>query len=415
MSSSSTPTQHRRPLEGLKVLDLGRMFAAPYAGQVLGDLGAEVIKVEQPAGDEMRHYGPLFLKSTDGEELLESTYSIACNRNKRSIVIDLNRPEGREAVRKLAGWADVVLENFKVGGLARYGLDYASVRAFNPGVVYCSVTGFGQEGPYASQPGVDTMFQALSGMMTVTGEPDGPPQRVGFILVDLVTGLFATVAVLAALREREANGGEGQQIDLALFDTAFALLSHRAMEWLMAGVNPKRRGSTSSGSVPGRNMPTLDGVLTVQAGSQSQFRKLCATLGAPHLAQDPRFLTARDRTANEAALMQLLEREFAKRSASEWYDILRKAGVYAAPLNTVSQAFEDPQAVARGVRQETLHPKAGPISLVANPIRFSRSPMGPGKAPPLLGADTEAVLAGLGFDARKIRAAQGLEEEAACD
>lgn len=403
-------TRARKPLEGLKVLDLGRMFAAPYAGQMLGDLGADVIKVEHPAGDEMRHFGPHFLKSTDGEELLESTYSLSCNRNKRSVVIDLTREAGREAAMRLVGWADVVLENFKVGDLARYGLDYEAARRINPGVVYCSVTGFGQDGPYARQPGVDTMFQAMSGMMSVTGEPDGPPQRIGYIVVDIATGLFATTAVLAALRDRDLNGGEGQQIDLALFDTAFALLSHRAMEFLVAGVNPMRRGSSSSGNVPGRNMQTREGVLTLQAGGQSQFRKLCDVLGLSHLADDPRFSTARERAANEKPLMDMLEAEFAKRTAAEWYDILREAGVCAAPMNTVSQAFEDQQVKHRGVRQETPHPKAGTVSLIANPIRFSRSPMEAGKAPPLLGADTEAVLSGLGFDARQIRAAQGLED-----
>ena len=301
----------RKPLDGIKVLDLGRMFAAPYAGQVLGDLGAEVIKVEHPRGDEMRHYGPWFLKDRDGGELLESTYSIAANRNKRSVVIDFTRPEGLEAVKRLAVWADVVIENFKVGDLARYGLDYESVRKTNPGVVFCSVTGFGQDGPYAAQPSVDTMFQAMSGMMSVTGEPDGPPQRIGFIVVDLATGLFAAVAILAALRERQQNGGEGQQIDVALFDTAFALLSHRAMEWLMSGHNPMRRGSSSSGNVPGRNMATAEGVLTVHAGSPKQFARLCEVLGLPHLPDDPRFATARARAANEAELMPLLEAEFA--------------------------------------------------------------------------------------------------------
>jgi crotonobetainyl-CoA:carnitine CoA-transferase CaiB-like acyl-CoA transferase len=399
----------RKPLEGVKVLDLGRMFAAPYAGQVLGDLGAEVTKVESPRGDEMRHYGPIFLKSEAGEELLESTYSLSCNRNKRSVVVDLTKPEGREAVRRMAAQADVVIENFKVGDLARYGLDYASIKALNPGVVFCSVTGFGQDGPYAKQPGVDTMFQAMSGMMTVTGEPDGPPQRIGFIVVDLATGLFAAVAILAALRDREVNGGEGQQIDVALFDTAFALLSHRALEYLVAGHTPVRRGSASSGNVPGRNMATSDGVLTVQAGSPVQFRRLCEVLGLDHLPDDPRFCTARLRAANEQALMPLLEAEFAKRPAGEWYDILRVAGVYAGRMNTVPEAFEDIQVKHRGVREEVSHPKAGQVALVANPIRFSRSPNGGGKAPPLLGEDTEDVLRALGFDAREIRAAQGLE------
>jgi crotonobetainyl-CoA:carnitine CoA-transferase CaiB-like acyl-CoA transferase len=398
-----------KPLEGIKVLDLGRMFAAPYAGQVLADLGAEVVKVERPRGDEMRHYGPPFLTTPDGEELLESSYSLSCNRGKRSVVLDLTRPEGREAVKRLAAGVDVVIENFKVGDLQRYGLDYEAIKAINPGVIYCSVTGFGQDGPYARQPGVDTMFQAMSGMMTVTGEPDGPPQRIGFIAVDLATGLYAAIAILAALREKEVNGGGGQQIDIALFDTAFALLSHRAMEYLMTGKNPMRRGSSSSGSVPGRNFPCSEGVLTLQAGAEDQFRKLCRVMGLPHLPDDPRFTTRRDRIANESALMALLEVEFTKRPAAEWHQLLLGEGVYAGPLNTVSEAFADPQARHRGVRQELSHPRAGTVSTIANPIRFSKSTIAGGKAPPMLGEDTEAVLRDIGFDVDEIRAAQGLE------
>jgi crotonobetainyl-CoA:carnitine CoA-transferase CaiB-like acyl-CoA transferase len=386
-----------KPLAGLRVLDLGRMFAAPWAGQMLADLGADVIKVEQPRGDEMRHYGPPFLTTPAGEELLESTYSAACNRNKRSLAADLKTEEGRRTVAALAARADVVIENFKVGTLERFGLDYATVRAGNPGVIFCSVTGFGQSGPYASQPGVDTMFQALSGMMTLTGEPDGEPQRIGMIVVDLVTGLYAAIAVLAALQERHRSG-QGQHIDLALFDCAFSIMSHRAMEYLMAGIEPMRRGSSSSGNVPGKNFRCREGTLTVQAGAEDQFRKLCDALGRPELPSDPRFADRRARAAHEREIMAILDGIFLTRTAADWFETLLAAGVYCAPLNTVSQGFADPQARHRGVVEETLHPAAGPLKLIANPIRYSRTPIAGHRAPPQVGEHTAEILAALARD-----------------
>jgi len=358
-----------KPLAGLRVLDLGRMFAAPWAGQMLGDLGAEVIKIEQARGDEMRHYGPPFLTASDGEELLESSYSISCNRNKRSVVADLRTPEGRAIVSGLAERADIVIENFKAGTLARYELDYPALRTRNPGVIYCSVTGFGQDGPYAARPGVDTMFQALSGMMMLTGEPDGEPQRIGMIVVDMVTGLYATIAVLAALHER-ARSGEGQHIDLALFDCAFSTMSHRAMEYLMAGIEPMRRGSSSSGNVPGKNFRCSEGVITIQAGAEDQFRKLCAALDRPDLPERPEFADRRARAANERELMVILDEIFLTRSASDWFELLLDAGVYCAPLNKVSEGFADPHAVQRGVVETLHHAKAGDIRTISNPIRF---------------------------------------------
>jgi crotonobetainyl-CoA:carnitine CoA-transferase CaiB-like acyl-CoA transferase len=299
------------------------MFAAPWAGQMLGDLGAEVIKVERHAGDEMRSYGPPFLKGRDGQELADSAYSLAANRNKRSIAVDLTQPQGVEVVRTLALRSDVVIENFKAGDLARRGLDYASLKALKPDLVYVSITGFGQDGPYAQRPAVDTMAQAMSGMMSVTGEPGGEPQKVGFVVTDLITGLYAVIAVLAGLRHREVQGGPGQHVDLALLDTAIASMSHRTMEYLMTGAPPERKGSGSPGNVPARNFLTADGEICVQAGGEAQFKKLCRALGRDDMLADPRFATRRERAAHEAALVGRLNAIFLTRRSSEWFELLQ--------------------------------------------------------------------------------------------
>lgn len=379
-----------KPLEGVRILDLGRMFAAPFAAQILGDLGAEVIKIEIAGGDEMRHYGPPFLQATDEGDLPESTYSICCNRNKRSVVADLKSPDGQRLVRDLALRADVLIENFKPGTLARFGLDYAALSAANPELVYCSLTGFGQEGPYIERPGVDSMFQAMTGMMMLTGEPDGEPQRIGFVAVDFVSGLYAATAILAAIHER-ARSGEGQQIDLALLDCAFSLMAHRATEYLMAGTEPMRRGSRSSGNVPGKNFLCSLGTVNIQAGSEDQFRKLCTALDRPDLVADERFATRRGRMANDEALYEILETIFLERTAQDWFERLNGAGVYCAPLNTVSEGFDDPHVVARGVVETLDHPVAGPVRLIANPIRFGRTPISGNKAPPLIGEHSDEV------------------------
>jgi crotonobetainyl-CoA:carnitine CoA-transferase CaiB-like acyl-CoA transferase len=382
----------RRPLSGIRVLDLGRMFAAPWAGQVLGDLGAEVIKVEHPRGDEMRHYGPPFLKDGDGGELLESPYSLSANRNKRSIAIDIGKPEGVALVRSLALASDVLLENFKTGDLARRGLDYATLKAMKPELIYISITGFGQDGPYAGRPAVDTMGQAMSGMMSITGEPGGPPQKIGVVLIDLITGLYGAIAALAALRHREVNGGSGQTVDLALLDSAVAAMSHRATEYLMTGIAPGPRGSGSAGNVPAGNFPCKDGLICVQAGGDPQFRKLCRALGLEALIDDPRFRGRRDRARNEAELLEILHGIFRTRTTKDWFEALEAQGVFCAPIYDLEGCFADPQVQARGLRRPTPHGTAGAVDLIASPMRFSETPVQFDRAPPLVGEHTDEIL-----------------------
>lgn len=381
------------PLKGVRVLDLSRMFAAPWAAQLLGDLGAEVIKIERPGrGDEMRHYGPPFLKDREGNDLLETAYSLAANRNKRSITVDLANPEGQCLIHRLAKISDVFIENYKVGNLARFGLDYASVKATNPNIIYCSITGFGQDGPYANRPGVDTIFQAMSGMMSITGEADGPPQKVGLVIVDLITGLYAAVGALAALRNREVQGGPGQHIDLALLDSAMATMSHRAMEFFISDVVPQRKGTASAGNVPARNFECRDGAICVQAGGEEQFRKLCRAIEKPELAEDPRFVNRRARIANEADLIPLLDIIFASKPVAEWMEILTDGGIYCGPYYDVKQAFDDPHVVSRKLKREAPHAATDHVPLIANPLRFSETPIDDFQAPPLLGQHTEEIL-----------------------
>jgi crotonobetainyl-CoA:carnitine CoA-transferase CaiB-like acyl-CoA transferase len=388
-----------QPLSGIRVLDLGRMFAAPWAGQLLGDLGADVIKVERLDGDEMRHYGPPYLVTPQGEEILESAYSLSCNRNKRSIAINLAAPEGVQLARELAMRSDVLLENFKSGDLARRGLDYASLKALNPGLVYCSITGFGQDGPYAARPAVDAMAQAMSGMMSITGEAAGEPQKVGVVLADLITGLYGVISVLAALRHREVNGGGGQAADLALLDTAIAAMSHRATEYLMTGRIPERRGSGSAGNVPAGVFPCQDGDICIQAGGDPQFQKLCRAVRRPDLAADPRFANRRGRLANETALLQILHGLFRARPMADWFDALLAEGVFCAPIYNVAECFDDPHVRSRGVQRAIAHPKAGEVPAIANPIRYSATPIRFDRPPPMLGEHTDEVLAQvLGLD-----------------
>ncbi|MDB5471510.1 MAG: acyl-CoA transferase/carnitine dehydratase [Caulobacter sp.] len=381
------------PLSGIKVLDMGRVMAAPFATQMLADLGAEVVKIERPVrGDEMRHYRPPEVFDKTGELTNESVYFLAANRGKKSITVDFTKPEGRDLILALARTSDIFMENFKVGDLVRYGLDYAGVTAAAPEIIYCSITGFGQTGPYARLPGVDGVFQAMSGLMSVTGEPDGPAQKVGLVIIDIITGLYAAIGILASLRNREVKGGTGQHVDIALLDSAVAAMSHRAMEYLVTGATPQRIGSGTQGSVPSQMFSCSDGELHVAAGADPRFERLCAILGVPDLFDDPRFRQRGDRVRNKKALTEILAPLFMTNTVAHWFERLSQAGVMCSPLYNLKQVFGDDQVKHRRLRREVEHPTLGPLSMVANPIGLSATPIEDYRPPPTLGQHTEEVL-----------------------
>jgi crotonobetainyl-CoA:carnitine CoA-transferase CaiB-like acyl-CoA transferase len=333
-----------KPLSGLKVLELARILAGPWSGQLLADLGAEVIKVERPdGGDDTRHWGPPF--ATDGA----AAYFHSCNRGKASVAIDLESPSGQEQVRALAAQSDVLIENFKVGGLAKYGLDYPSLSALNPGLVYCSITGFGQTGPYASRAGYDFIIQGMGGAMSLTGEPDGPPQKSGVAYADLFTGLYSTVAILAALRERDRTG-RGAQIDMALLDCQVAVLANQALNWMASGQVPHRMGNGHANLVPYQAFPTSDGEVIIAVGNDRQYERLCALLGVPELAGEERFRTNAGRVTHRAELVPLIEAATRRRGRAELSDALEQAGIPAGPINPLDAVFADPQVIVRGMR-----------------------------------------------------------------
>ena len=392
MTAGSTP---QGALSHLKVLDLSRILAGPWAGQLLADLGAETFKVERPGtGDDTRAWGPPFVKDAEGEAL-DAAYFLCANRNKKSLVIDFTRPEGQVLIRALAAECDVLIENFKVGGLAAYGLDYESLREVNPGLIYCSITGFGQTGPYAARPGYDFLIQGMGGLMSITGaaagEPGAGPQKVGVAVTDVMTGLYATVGILAALAHRERTG-EGQHIDLALLDVQVAALANQAANYLVGGVAPGRMGNAHPNIVPYQDFPTADGHMIVAVGNDAQFARLCAELGAPQIAADTRFAANKDRIAHREALASELSRYTGARSTAHWIAALEAAGVPCGPINTIDQVFDDPQVRSRGMRVDLPHRGGGTVPLVANPLRFSASPVRYHTAPPELGAHTRDVL-----------------------
>jgi crotonobetainyl-CoA:carnitine CoA-transferase CaiB-like acyl-CoA transferase len=376
-------------------LDLSRVLAGPWATQILGDLGAEVIKIEKPGeGDETRHFGPPFLTRPDGSRG-DATYFLSANRNKKSVTIDFARPEGAALVKALARRAHVVVENFKTGALARYGLDYASLSADNPALVYCSLTGFGHTGPAKDKAGYDYLIQGMGGLMSVTGQPDGmpgaEPMKVGVAVSDLVTGLYTTIAIQAALIH-QARTGEGQSIDMALFDCQAAGLANQAMNHLVGGMQPKRLGNAHPNIVPYQVFATADGFLILAVANDGQFRRFCAASGLDSLVTDPRFTTNAERVGHRETVVALLKPVMATRTTADWITTLEAANVPCGPINTVEQVFAEPQAKARGFTVSLPHDEAGLIDLVASPLRLEKTPPEYHSAPPLLGQHTDAVL-----------------------
>jgi crotonobetainyl-CoA:carnitine CoA-transferase CaiB-like acyl-CoA transferase len=391
------------PLSHIRVLDLSRVLAGPWAGQNLADLGAEVIKVERPVvGDDTRSWGPPFLTGPDGQPTSDAAYFLAANRGKKSVTIDFTQPDGQDLVRRLAAGCDIVIENFKVGGLAKYGLDYNSIQAINPGIIYCSITGFGQTGPYRNRAGYDFLIQGMGGLMSVTGEPDdapgGGPVKVGVAIVDIFTGMYAVTSVLAALAHRERTG-EGEYIDLALLDVQVATLANQATNYLVSGCSPERLGNSHPNIVPYQALATSDGHIILAVGNDSQFSRFCTVAGCPELAGDERFSTNACRVCNRTELMPIVIEIFKQRTRAEWIDALEQAGVPCGPINTIAEVFANPQVQSRGMSIDVPHKGSGQIPLVGSPMKFTRAPLDDRQPPPQLGEHNDEVLTGiLGLD-----------------
>ena len=397
------------PLSGLRVLDFSRILAGPWAAQTMADLGAEVIKIERPGtGDDTRQWGPPFIVAKDGSETPDAAYFHCANRGKKSITLDLASAKGQDIARALAGRSDILLENYKRGGLSRYGLGYEDLRAVNPGLVYCSITGFGQTGPYSDRAGYDFLIQAMGGLMSITGErddlPGGGPQKVGVAVTDVLTGLYTAIAALAAVRER-GKTGQGKHIDMALFDVAVASTANQAMNYLATGEAPVRMGNAHPNVVPYQTFRTADRYVVVAVGNDSQFGRFCEAGGRPDLAADERFKTNAGRIEHRDALIPAVSEMMLSRTQDEWIAALEAVGVPCGPINDLDQIFADPQAVARGLRMELPHSEAGSVPGVANPIRYVGEPHDyPGGAP-VLGEHTGEVLTGLlGMDEDEIGA-----------
>ncbi|ASC65745.1 CoA transferase [Achromobacter denitrificans] len=401
-SAASTETTMQKPLSHIRVLDLSRILAGPWATQNLADLGAEVIKVEKPGvGDDTRQMGPPFLKDRGTGMDGDAAYFMSCNRGKKSLAIDFSHPRGQEIVRELARNADVFVENYKVGALKRYGLDYAALREINPQLVYCSVTGFGQTGPYKDRAGYDYLIQGMGGLMSVTGErdelPGGGPQRAGVAVADLLAGMYATTAILAALQHRDRGRG-GQHIDISLLDCMVGSLVNQSMNFLVSGQVPRRMGSGHPNIAPYAVYPAADGHLVLAVGNDTQFRRLCQAVGQPEVGTDPRFATISARVLNRAELDAWLVPVTRSRALADWTALLERAQVPGGPINGMDQVFADEQVIARGMRAELEHPVYGPVPTVRNPIRFSETPLEPAGAPPALGQHNEEVLRSLGIE-----------------
>jgi glutaryl-CoA transferase len=393
------------PLDGIRVLDLSRVLAGPWASQTLADLGAEVIKVERPGtGDDTRSWGPPYATDARGKSTSDSAYFLSTNRGKKSVAIDITDPQGQNAIRELARTSDILIENFKVGGLAKYGLDYGTLAPINPRLVYCSITGFGQTGPYRDRAGYDFMVQGLGGLMSITGAPDttpgGGPMKVGVAVADIFTGLYATIGILAALRHREQTG-HGDHIDMALLDVQVAVLANQALNYLMSGVSPTRLGNAHPNIVPYQTFATSDGYFILAVGNDSQFRRFCETAGCPELADDELFANNPARVANREALVPLIEAQTRRRPTGHWIADLEAAGVPCGPINDLQAVFADEQVRGRGLRLDLPHAVAGTVPSVACPIRFLHANLNLRNGPPSLGEHTREVLGNsFGSDAR---------------
>src|SRR5882672_2457132 len=387
------------PLSHIRVLDLSRVLAGPWCGQNLADLGAEVIKVERPkTGDDSRAFGPPWLKDKDGKDTRESAYFASANRGKKSVTVNLSKAEGQEIVRNLARQSDVLIENYKVGDLDRYGLGYGDLRQLNPRLIYASVTGFGQTGPYRERPGYDFMIQGMGGVMSITGErddlPGGGAQRVGIPIADIMTGMYATIAICAAIAHREKSGS-GQHLDLALLDTQVGILANQGMNYLATGTAPGRIGNAHPNIVPYQPFKTKDGDVILACGNDNLFNKFCEVAGCQALARDARFATNSTRVENRDAITAALAEIFAKRTTKEWCDALEAAGVPNGPINNLEQVFDEPQVVARGMKIELDHAVAGKVPLIASPMKFSGTKLEFKNPPPVLGQHTDEVLRGV--------------------
>jgi crotonobetainyl-CoA:carnitine CoA-transferase CaiB-like acyl-CoA transferase len=384
------------PLDHVRVLELSRILAGPWAAQTLADLGATVIKVEKPGvGDDTRTFGPPFLTTSDGRRTGESAYFMSTNRGKRSVTIDFVQPEGQRLVTQLAAGSDIVIENFKVGGLAKFNLDYASLKSVNPGLIYCSITGFGQTGPNRDKPGYDFMIQGTGGLMSITGEPDerpgGSPTKVGVAVADIFTGLYATIAILGALASRDRTR-RGQHIDISLLDSQVSILANQAMNYLVSGQVPERMGNAHPNIVPYQVFATSDGHVILAVGNQSQFVRFCEAAGRPDLVSDERFASNPSRVDHRDELIAFLNQIFRTRTSRYWIKTLENAGVPCGPINTIADVFADPQVQARGMRLELHHPILGAVPSVASPIKYSETQISYDRAAPMLGEHTDEVL-----------------------
>lgn len=386
-------------LSHIRVLDLSRVLAGPWASQTLADLGAEVIKIERPgSGDDTRAWGPLYLRDKDGNDTKEAAYYLSTNRGKLSVTVNVSKPVGQEIIRRLATESDVFIENYKVGDMARYGLSYDDLRKINPRLIYCSITGFGQDGPMAHLPGYDFIIQGIGGLMSITGErddlPGGGPQKVGVAVSDLMTALYTTIAILGALAHRNESG-EGQYIDMALLDIQVATVANMNMNYLTSGKIPKRKGNAHANIVPYQVFHAKDGELIIAVGNDSQFAKLCDVIGRPDLCADERYSANANRIRNREVLVPLLQDIFAGRSVADWIALIEPEGIPCGPINNIAQVFEHPQVRHRGMKFELPHPTGGITPLVANPIKFSATPITYSKAPPTLGQHTKQILSSL--------------------